>query len=473
MATMITSQNLFAVLAGNLLAGLRAAFGLPLRIGRFRVDADQAVVLSAFGLLLALSLDRLLSGPDATFNKYGLAQLGGLLLCGLLALYLVARATGPSRRWLLLVVMFAAVAPVGLLATLALDWAWQQGLSDDHYAIGWRLLQWWFLVVALRLVHLATRRDWPQSIGLTLMLLVFGWSPQYFLTGGVLWYQADNAEASVPAVNVEEVFYAQPGRVADALAAVEPSRSGVVDLYFVGFGGYAYQDVFMREVGHAQDVVGERLDARGRSIALVNNTGTIERLPIASLSNLRLVLDGIAQRMDTDEDILMLFLTSHGSAEHELAVDFWPLALNTINPQDLRKVLDEAGIRWRVLVISACYAGGFLPALSDDNTLIMAAAAADRQSFGCANENEYTYFGRALFADTLPHERSLPIAFEQARDLVEQWERREGIEASRPVLYVGKDIRAQLQRLESRLEEGLEQGPGQSQSQIKPQGLKL
>jgi hypothetical protein len=102
--------------------------------------------------------------------------------------------------------------------------------------------------------------------------------------------------------------------------------------------------------------------------------------------------------MDPDEDILMLFLTSHGSEDHELAVDFWPLELNTIKPEDLRKALDEAGIRFRVLVISACYSGGFLPALSDDNTLIMAAAAADRQSFGCANENEYTYFGRALFA---------------------------------------------------------------------------
>ena len=467
----MASQNLFAALAANLAAGLRAAFFAPLRIGRFRVDADQAVVLPVFGVLLALFLDRLLSGAGATLNEYGLARLGGLVLCGLLALYLVARATGPSRRWLRLVVMFAAVAPLGLLAVAALDWAWQLGLSDDHYAIGWRLLLWWFLLVTLRLVHLATRRDWPQSIGLTLMLLVFGWSPQYLVSGGMLWYQVEDDEESAPTVNVEEVFYAQPGKVADALAAVAPSRPGVVDLYFVGFGGYAYQDVFMREVGHAQEVVAERFDARERSITLVNNSGTIDRLPIASLSNLRLVLDGIAQRMDTDEDILMLFLTSHGSAEHELAVDFWPLELNTINPQDLRKALDEAGIRWRVLVISACYAGGFLPALRDDNTLIMAAAAADRQSFGCANKNEYTYFGRALFADTLPHERSLPRAFEQARGLVEQWERREGIEASRPVLSVGDAIRAQLQRLETRLDKGLEPGLGQHPNQA--QGLEL
>lgn len=73
-----------------------------------------------------------------------------------------------------------------------------------------------------------------------------------------------------------------------------------------------------------------------------------------------------------------------------------PLELNQIDPKWLKDALDKSGIRWKVIVISACYSGSFIPALQDDNTLIITASAADRTSFGCENEADYTYFGRAF-----------------------------------------------------------------------------
>jgi len=44
---------------------------------------------------------------------------------------------------------------------------------------------------------------------------------------------------------------------------------------------------------------------------------------------------------------------------------------------DLATALRESGIKWRVIVVSACHAGAFIHALQDDNTIILTAAAPD------------------------------------------------------------------------------------------------
>ena len=151
--------------------------------------------------------------------------------------------------------------------------------------------------------------------------------------------------------------------------------------------------------------------------------------------------------MDKNEDVLFLYLTSHGSREHELSVSFWPLALNDITPEKLRTMLDDAGIKWRVIVVSACYSGGFIKALENDNTLIATASAADKTSFGCSNDAEFTYFGEALFKNQLAHQHSFITAFQNAQTEISKREQAEKIEASQPQLSIGKAIQAQLQRL--------------------------
>ena len=132
----------------------------------------------------------------------------------------------------------------------------------------------------------------------------------------------------------------------------------------------------------------------------------------------------------------MLYLTSHGSERHELAVDFWPLPLNDITPQRLREMLDEAGIKWRIIVVSACYSGGFVEALKDEHTLVATASAKDRQSFGCANERDFTYFGEALFRDELQREGTMLEAFSRTREAIVAREQREKLEPSMPQLYI-------------------------------------
>ena len=59
-------------------------------------------------------------------------------------------------------------------------------------------------------------------------------------------------------------------------------------------------------------------------------------------------------------------------------------------------ILDESHIRWRVIIVSACYSGIFIPVLKNDSTLIMTAADSRHSSFGCDDTRDLTYFGEAL-----------------------------------------------------------------------------
>ena len=75
---------------------------------------------------------------------------------------------------------------------------------------------------------------------------------------------------------------------------------------------------------------------------------------------------------------------------------------NDLRAAELRSILDAAGIGWRVIVISACYSGSFVDELRSDRTLVITASRADRNSFGCSNEADMTYFGRALIDERAP-----------------------------------------------------------------------
>ncbi|MEM9684216.1 MAG: C13 family peptidase, partial [Pseudomonadota bacterium] len=132
-------------------------------------------------------------------------------------------------------------------------------------------------------------------------------------------------------------------------------------------------------------------------------------------------------------------------------VDFPPLGLNNLTAKRLRKMLDGTGIKWRVIVVSACYSGSFIDALKDENSLILTAARHDRVSFGCSHENDFTYFGRAYFDQALRGTHSFVDAFEQARVTVTKWETDEELEASLPQIHIGAAIKPKLAEIEAHL----------------------
>jgi len=152
--------------------------------------------------------------------------------------------------------------------------------------------------------------------------------------------------------------------------------------------------------------------------------------------------------MDPARDVLVLMLTSHGSPEDGIALTNGEVVDDDLSPEDVRQVLDEAGIHWRIIVASACYAGIFVKPLKNDSTLILTAADSRHSSFGCADDRELTYFGEALLKDALPPLCSLELAFDEARDIIKTREREEGEVHSHPQIFIGDRMREKLRSVE-------------------------
>jgi hypothetical protein len=114
-------------------------------------------------------------------------------------------------------------------------------------------------------------------------------------------------------------------------------------------------------------------------------------------------------------------------------------------------MLDAAKIRWRIVVVSACYSGGFIEPLKSDTTLVITAADAQHTSFGCGSESDFTYFGRAYFDQALRKQASFIAAFDDARRIIEARERGEGKTPSNPQMYVGKAMKERLAGFEAEM----------------------
>jgi hypothetical protein len=271
--------------------------------------------------------------------------------------------------------------------------------------------------------------------------------PWYEMPAPNLFYGYEDSDPAYD-VDTEDVYYRQPPLVESATSALLPQTAGVPDLYFVGFAGDGESAVFEREAEYARSVLDAHYGTAGRSIVLSNDLGHLDDAPLANRHNLALALEDVAARMDREEDALFLFLTSHGSADGELTVALYPFELVNLTADDVRAALDEAGIGWRMIVISACHSGSFVDTLRDERTVIVTAAATDRQSFGCADDRELTYFGEALFRDALSDGEDLLTAFAKARDIVETREKAEELTPSLPQIDVGSRMKERLETLQ-------------------------
>ncbi|WP_193589289.1 C13 family peptidase [Xanthomonas arboricola] len=270
-----------------------------------------------------------------------------------------------------------------------------------------------------------------------------------------------DAGAALPAQTADDAAQVDPvdqAALKKALAAVQPQRPGVTDLYVVGFAGDASDDVFRNETLYLKQLLEQRFDARGRVVTLVNNPDNLGEQPYAPLAtydNLYDTLAAIGKRMDRKEDALLLFVTTHGTEDHTLYVQVDQNEEDFISPQDLRKALDDAGIDNRIIVLSACYSGGFIPALRSPDTLVLTAARADRPSFGCGNTSNATYFGQAWLIDAMNRSDDPLAAFDMAKTAITAREKQDGELPSLPQQSLGRRIAPVLARWRA----GLHLGP--------------
>ena len=235
------------------------------------------------------------------------------------------------------------------------------------------------------------------------------------------------------------------GRLLDEALAAVPASTPAVELYTLTLGGDGKQSVFLRESDYVANMLTTRFGAYGQ-IRLVNHRDHLADRPMATRENLRRAAQTLAERSGP-EDLVFIYLTSHGTAEHELVLDQPRMELADLPADELAAVLAPLKNRDKVIVISSCYSGGFIPALKDERTLIMTASRADRVSFGCSEEANFTYFGDALFAQALNQTDDLEQAFKLAKATVAERELADSFEASEPQIWAPKTVLSHWQLL--------------------------
>lgn len=200
---------------------------------------------------------------------------------------------------------------------------------------------------------------------------------------------------------------------------------------------------------HEAEFVTETLSAfdgmEKRILTLINNKNTIDKMPLASVSNLKDVLLYLGKKMQA-EDAILLYLTSHSGQDGILSVSLsYNHSFNQLTPKVLSETLKESGIQNKIIIISDCYSGAAIDTLKDDNTLIITAAAKDRVSYGCSDTSKLTYFADAYFKKALPVEKDWVQAFTVAKSNLTYREAQEGLpQHSNPQIYIGKDIAPRL-----------------------------
>jgi peptidase C13-like protein len=339
------------------------------------------------------------------------------------------------------------VAPfVLILFWLASDLAWvaQRPITATVVALIYLAL------LSLRVVGAAfgPLRLAPATLAIVLTLAA-PWAVGFLNLDTRLWVTEETAQAqdSDQPEDAEALFYDQPARIAAAVARVQAAPPGEPGVYFVGFASDGGQAVFRREAQFAREAFGERFGSQQRSMLLINDVDDRNSWPLASVTGLAQTLKVLAtSRMNPQEDVLVLFLTSHGS-EDGLEVENGTLPLAQLAPGDLRQALDAAGIRWRVVVLSACYAGVFIDELKSDASAIITASDATHSSFGCEDDRDLTWFGEAFLKDSLPGSASLQEAFHKATALIARREDVEHQVHSNPQLFVGALMQRKLSEL--------------------------
>jgi Peptidase C13 family len=446
-------------------AASRSAFFVRAGLSGLRIGPVGLVLLTVLLVAGGAALQRLFYWPGPVqfyWQAVGSGWMATLLL--VLACWMAARGAKEGGGGAVLLALL-------WLQQMLISWPiWgaylvlQRGLPPGAAALvgeviqvlPWVLMGWMALAAAVLLARHADRAALRVAVVVVVAAAALA---SLYLPRGAYWYpDVTAAAAGEPEEQrlqlTQEVLEAQSATVVSTLHALEPQRPGVADVYAITFAPYAGEEVFRRESRLVSELMQDRFDARGRTLSLINHADTARELPWATGLNLRRAIQQVASLMDREEDILFIHLTSHGARNGRLAAQFDPLEVDELTPGKLRAWLDEAGVRWRVLSISACYSGSWLPTLADSSTLTMTAADATHTSYGCGRGSELTYFGRAMYAEQLRGTRSFEAAHAAAREVIARREKEAGKTDgySNPQIQVGEAIRPKLAELTGRLD---------------------
>ncbi len=417
----------------------------------FRVGPGHYALLIAASLAFWLAGGIAREGVPGSFHAQALFVTLAQIPLVLLACLVAARIFRNPALLLAFAVVFTSTDPLfEVAAIIAYHAVRTQGLERYGSIVNWLFIG-WALASILRTQWVLTGWRAPRSYAaaalFAVLLGIFVWAlPRTEPWSGI------ESRPQQPGMMREDLFHLQGVLLEQRLSELEPERPGIEDLYFVGVAAYGLQDTFAKELRVVKLLMDTRFDTAGRSIALVNHPATLAQAPLATATNLNSALEFLGNNINVEEDLVILFISTHGSPEQELSFHLPPLELNQVNPTMLARMLADSGIKWKVIVLSACYSGGFIEALKDDNTLIITAADAKHSSFGCEYSSDITWFGQAFFQEGLRSTYSLEEAFDLAKRSIARREHAEGLEPSNPQIFVGGAIREKLEAIRKRLE---------------------
>lgn len=448
-------------------AGRSSFFARP-RWLRVMPSAALFVVLFLIGTALQIGLQRLYIVGPADFNWH--AVLAGWFVSSVVVwvCYLLGTDNGktPAGQRVAPAQLFALAWTQSLIVSLIVGALYVLVLRTapgtfKSLGTAGRWIIWlgpvgWSLAALLKLVLQANRTGaGRRALAGLALLAIFGIS--LYAQPPTYWYQPEPEDDNQPRAHLplsQETMEAQQHLLVAQLAQIKTQRPGVIDMYAITFAPYAEESVFRKESGVVAEVMARRFDTAGRTMQLLNHNETIAQFPWATPLNLQRAIAHFASVMDRNEDILFLHLTSHGARNGALSASLWPLEVGSVTPASLKKWLDDAGVRNRVISISACYSGSWIAPLANDDTLVMTASDADHTSYGCGSRSELTFFGRAMYDEQL---RNQTLSFEQAhsaaRVIIKKREEEGGKDDgySNPQIRIGAAMRARLAQLEQRL----------------------
>jgi hypothetical protein len=279
-------------------------------------------------------------------------------------------------------------------------------------------------------------------------------SRRFAFSGAILvCLLAGTAQAQTPpqgAVQRTAVQDAQDAlRLSQALDSLKPQRPGTVDA-FVVVAALDSDPVFNREAREAGRVLSKRFDASGHTIVLAADEGDDKGQAVGSPPHLAQALAKVAAVMDREEDVLVLYTTSHGSPKAGLNYRDVARGAAVITPEQLAALLAEQQFQNRLIILQACFSGQFVPALASPKTVVATAASAMRSSFGCTASNDWTFFGHALVNQALRQPDTFVRQFRRAFVNIYSWEKKIGMQPSDPQISVGAESATWLAALDAR-----------------------
>jgi len=142
-----------------------------------------------------------------------------------------------------------------------------------------------------------------------------------------------------------------------------------------------------------------------------------------------------------DDRLAIVLLSSHGNRGYLALSEDGGDEFDEITAGMLRRWLAPLGDTPTLLVISACHSGSLIPALQAPHRIILAAARADRSSFGCEADSANTYFVDELLGQ-LDARLTVDEWFTRTAASVSAREKRMGLSPpSRPQFSIGRAMR--------------------------------